>query len=897
MIVERMAVKHWRGFRDEHVFKFDRGLNLLLGLNEAGKSTLFEVLQRTFFDRHTGRAQEIKAMQPLASSLGPEAEIVVRTGDGRYRVRKRFLDSPLSELHLERGGSWELDHDGDEADARIRALLEGDVPGRGATKEEHRGLAQALWYLQRESPVPAGKWNEAVERGLQGLVEVVATTPEEEALSRAIEEVYEEHWTATGRLSTRSPLSDLRNEIPEMEEELADLREQLGEAQEHRETLESLAVQKEEKSRRLSEEKERAAGLEETLGQAEALEEEKRSAENRLSELKREEESASADLDRVQSLEEKIAEESEALDEANAHLAEAERDEQKAKAHADELNVKLNEEFKPRLREVEQTLGRLQSRRDLLKLEKEEDRLQAVVEELGSARAEAKRLKSRVAKLNAPSEDELDELREKERALDRARVRAESAAIRVRFELDYARAVEAEPEAEREEEEYLITGATEFRIEDVGSIHVRGGGQDLEDVREQIATLQEDLEADLRRYGATEIGEAVELRQERVDLEAKLATAQEKVSKLEKGVDPEEELARVRNEVEAARRSSQGLSDELLSLEMDELRSRLGSVEEERTEISNRVDELAEGHSRAQDALLQAVDTRGKASQTVGELDTRVKSLKGQKADILEQYGTLERLEALVEEAGKKRKAQESALEALDAEYREKVKEPREELKRVQKTIEGLAGDLQDVEKKITAHTAKIETLTARGLYSRIGDLEAELDLKKRRLPVLERRVEAARLLKQLVDAFQKERSGALAGPVAERVGTWLGEITGDTYSALELGTGLLPTSVRFERYDSPLDITELSYGTREQVVVLLRLAMGVLLSEEEPRLVVLDDRLVNADPVRMRRFRPILEEVCDSCQVLLATCNDAAYAGMEAAVVRVPEDGRGGGV
>ncbi len=67
---------------------------------------------------------------------------------------------------------------------------------------------------------------------------------------------------------------------------------------------------------------------------------------------------------------------------------------------------------------------------------------------------------------------------------------------------------------------------------------------------------------------------------------------------------------------------------------------------------------------------------------------------------------------------------------------------------------------------------------------------------------------------------------------------------------------------------------------------------MGILLSKDERNLVVIDDRLVNADPVRMRHLCQILEEVATNhCQVVVATCNDTPYAGIPAEAIQVPWD------
>ena len=104
----------------------------------------------------------------------------------------------------------------------------------------------------------------------------------------------------------------------------------------------------------------------------------------------------------------------------------------------------------------------------------------------------------------------------------------------------------------------------------------------------------------------------------------------------------------------------------------------------------------------------------------------------------------------------------------------------------------------------------------------------------------------------------------------------------------------MLPVAVRSCRYSEPLPLESLSYGTHEQVIVLLRLAIGVLLSSKERNLVVIDDRLVNADVIRMKRLCLILQEVSmKSCQVVLAACNDTPYAGIKGWVIHIPSDGK----
>ena len=98
----------------------------------------------------------------------------------------------------------------------------------------------------------------------------------------------------------------------------------------------------------------------------------------------------------------------------------------------------------------------------------------------------------------------------------------------------------------------------------------------------------------------------------------------------------------------------------------------------------------------------------------------------------------------------------------------------------------------------------------------------------------------------------------------------------------------MLPQGVHSERYDQAMPLSSLSYGTYEQVVVLLRLAIGVLLSRGERQLVILDDRLVNADEERMARLCRILQEAAEHCQILVASCRQAPYASLEARTLRI---------
>jgi len=64
----------------------------------------------------------------------------------------------------------------------------GEIHPRGHSKPEHRGLCQALWYLQDDTPLPEEAWTEGVKEGLSGFVALAARSPDEDGILKKIED-------------------------------------------------------------------------------------------------------------------------------------------------------------------------------------------------------------------------------------------------------------------------------------------------------------------------------------------------------------------------------------------------------------------------------------------------------------------------------------------------------------------------------------------------------------------------------------------------------------------------------------------------------------------------------------------------------------------------------------
>ncbi|MBM4401429.1 MAG: hypothetical protein FJ045_05725, partial [Crenarchaeota archaeon] len=351
------------------------GFNLIVGRNESGKSTLFEALSRVLFDRYSSKTGEIRQMQPLGSSLGPEASLTLISNGRRYRVLKRFLQQPICELHTERMGEWQRIHEGDRADDELRSLLQGLEAGRVA-KPEHRGLAQALWYLQREEPLPEKAWAESIKNGLSGLVQLVVKLPEEDRIVKLIEKNYSTFFTPTGKVLAGSDITALQNEILGNEDELQKLRDRSSGVEKLRLELEELTENKAAKEKSLKDARKDLDNAKTGLEAATVFEEKKRTkekafgeAERRLKEITRDYEAIARrqkEIEKVQKELEQTAKDSDSLqaDARQERLAE-ERHHQMWK-----------DDLEPDLKKMEQDLKSLSALGQLQHLKREEKRLQ-----------------------------------------------------------------------------------------------------------------------------------------------------------------------------------------------------------------------------------------------------------------------------------------------------------------------------------------------------------------------------------------------------------------------------------------------------------------------------------------------------------------------------------------
>jgi len=895
VIIEQLIVKNWRGYREPHTFQFKDGINLLTGRNEAGKSTLFEVLTRVLFDRHNSRTEEIRAIQPIGSSLGPEAQVEFRANGRRYRAVKRFLKDPKSELYSERGGTWEMDHEGDEADARLREILRGEATARTAARPEHRGLAQALWYLQSDVAIPEKTWSDGVKQGLQGLVQLAARSPVEEAVLKRISASYSEHWTPTGRVHSKSELGQLQADLPGLEERLAGLLDKAKSIESHRADLEEIQSSETEKRAELEKAKEEVVALSLRVQMAEELDREREVKERAKNEAVQKAQRVQQDLAQVEDRQKKIKKrkaEAEKLEESRSEtLAEV-----RAEASARECHARRwKDELEPALKALEAEIRALYALERWQNLKKERNRLEKHLEKVAEIEKQLEERRMERAELVAPNDKEWKRFGTASKKLSTLQAQVEASAIRVGFKwTGKARKVKTRPRLRASEDnEYLVAEPTEFRIEGVGKIRVRSGASALKDLLTKRDKVEQEVRQFLTRFDVVDADGMAALREKRRELDRAISLLQKSLEEIETAdPDAKDKLAQVKRSIEEETRAASTVPSEARQRGGQWISDKIDEKKREKKLLDRAISKERNAEEAAEKKHLELVKAHQVTLTKLAECRAEIKIHEESITAIIETYGTLEQLEKLVTASREEVRKATETLDALLSEYEEKVKTPKRLYEQAQNRVQELEKQLNDLRIKIAATLARIEEAAAQGNYSQLADTEIEVDWKRRRIKVLRCRAEGAKLLRNLVLAHEKQRSAALSGPIQELVDRWLRLLTEDNYVALEIDHELKPTGVHMARYGADLPLTSLSHGAQEQVIVLLRLGIAVLVSSAEPNLVVIDDRLVNADSVRIKRFCLILQEAAKACQIVIATCNDTPYAGLGAHIVRVPTDG-----
>jgi len=888
MILRGLHVAHWCCIAELDLDDLPAGIVVLHGPNRTGKSSLVKAVRACLydFDHDSGRA-ELKSCFPHNGAGPSSVAIDFETGGGLYRLTKVFSKRVDGSARLEKKSGDKfvsVEESPREAARKTRELL-------GADKSE-QGLNQLLWVDQGIIALPeAGTLDTALEKQLVSVLGVMVTGGDL-AFKQALDRRYEKWFGVRGDYRPTSSVTVLQKQSEQELKRLADLEVKRREVEQAIHDLDDCqaALPRAEKASADAQQE-----LKELTRQREQSLERRRQYQQALRDCQFAEQqfkSANEGLEKYQASTKR-------WQNAEREAAHAEAALQVARQEAEKLAVDRGkqEQALQAARCAEQDHQRtredIDDRSTLLKLTQRLDRLEKDLHRARELDTAVRALDEDLQRQTAPDQAALDALRRNWEKANELRVRLESEALTLAVALRDEQMVKiridggpAEPLNSwfGERHTWPVRQCVAVEIPDLGAIEVgrRRENGDLEEAARQLDKLEGQFRDTALAFGEQpDEGCLNRLTERRVQREKAVARLDGLRKALQQqaphgfGVlESERDTLSNQKRVLLQRRPDLGS----WQASEDEIYEQLRSFQAKAVTLQAARQDLEKAEKQAQQDLKRAEDRLRECNEKAIRARTTAKNAH----DELQRQGDELSLQAAVKQA-------EDALAAArqrlgQAELTEEEKTIDDRLQNAEAAAKLRSERCLQLQKEIERHRGRLES--SAGLHDQL--IDAETAVREVQDALARESLEAA-AHKRLHDLFEQCRDSQVQqvmGPIADRVLSWTRTLGLNEYDEVRFGDRFLPEGLI--RQNGELAkvhaLEQESYGTVEQLSLLVRLALGGVLAKDEPVTAILDDPLAHADASKHRRILDIIRMAAEGnpgwtppagrLQVLIFTCH-----------------------
>jgi len=861
----RLRLRNYRGVLDSEVRFQSKGVTIVEGPNEAGKSSLAEAIGILFDHLDSTSKREVKALKPVHLDEGTEIEAQIETGPYAFTYFKRFHKRPETRLTIERPQPESLT--GREAHERVAAILRetiDDTLWKALRIEQGAGI---------DCPKLAGQTR--LSAALDSAAGSAKAGEREESLFDASREEYLSYFTEGGQerreLKTqdekleheRERRRDLENRLRALDSDIArsaTLRREISQladdesrlarsVQEHEAKLENLARLEDQVAAA------RAQNSEATLVAKNAEEAASRrgqlvddvsirtkahaelAAAHELSNPERER--ATLDLKDAQA----AADEAKAAhDNATQLLALRQKD---RAFRDDEFNLQQILERKSR---IEQARREIVDAERILGGAKVTDR---TIQDLKTAEIEVERTRAGLA-IKSP----------------RVELSAHAAIAPlvdgepVRLDAGHSREWSVERSLT-----VTILGVADFKI---------SAGESAVALREAFEKAQRVLDEMLESAGVPDVTSAGRARDARREAARIVKERTELVATNLRDLSEEQFLAKVvslRARVDSYEK--QRVADVPLPVDLAEAKKLENAATDEAERLSRQRDasstRLDGARTRAHDLLIAHAESQANvkhAAQAIGDASAKLERARAAISD--------ENLESRKQDAVAAAIVTASELETAEANLAEAAPEDVKALAaNARQSAEDTSKRHLDAKGEFDRIIGRLQVSGEEGLGESLDAAAAacsrlELDLARTRV-----RAAAAKLLFDTLEEARKEAHGAYVAPLQEQIEK-LGRLVFGPSLRVSLDDSLAITSRTLEGVTVPFD--GLSGGTQEQLSLLERLACAIVVAKDGGAPLILDDALGYTDRERLETMGAALARAGESCQIIILTCMPERY-------------------
>lgn len=859
-----------------------KGVNVLAAGNEAGKSTLFRALRACIFERHTAKNESLRALQNYNTNL-PVTVSVSFTNDGHaYTITKSFLRSVSASFVVD---GREIAKNA-EADQMLWELL-GIQPGSGRAVDE--GAFAMLWVGQGHSfsaPVPTEAGATVLGSAIESEVgSLVGGERARIALAETVEELGKYVTEKTGKPLAEGPIGRVQRDRDSYRNELNSSLERLRQLDTQFNELYSA----QEERKRIANPADRAL-LQQNLTDAIRELDEAREAVGKVAAQEADERRLHVQLDNARRAYDYLVEISDHVNEQReresalaTQIHDIEIEEKRLRLEVSSLRSAVSDLDKAdqALLQESQVLTQLIGAASQFKLKSEMEHRHAIlteiVERLTKAEAGLSALKITAAQIQA-----LEKIDRTISLID-AKLASSASLLAIKLGPESDTEITLNGLVVNENTSLSVTAPLRIGIGKAATIEVSPPsdfGEADEKVRAAHITEQQ------RVFAAADISTLAEGRIALNKKETIKASIQGIGAELRSlGVvaeTPHEELIRLAGEIsrivaETEQAISKADMDKLPALDVIEKRREVISEEREKLLVNRK--KLSSALNEVQPPLESAVSGKAAIEGKLGELRRNlaanliVSPDATRHADIATAKTAMDTADVAHQQSAgalgdiRSRSPNQSEMERLT-----------NKLKRLEQANFNLGESIAGIDKKISNLEGQIQNAGGDGVGERVSGLKELVELSELDLSRHVNRARTLTLLKDTINSSLNESRDRFYTPIRRHLQPFLNDLFPG--AELQLGDGFSVDGLK--RSGASEEFEYLSEGTKEQIAVLVRLAMGALLAEQGKAVpIILDDALVFSDDDRIARMFDALIRAGKHQQVIVLTCRSRAFTSL----------------
>ncbi|HLZ52519.1 MAG TPA: AAA family ATPase [Candidatus Acidoferrum sp.] len=864
------------------------GVNLLVGQNELGKSTLLEAINGVIFEKAKSQTEHARSFRHFVNGTVPEVGLTFDLDGTSWTICKRFAGPA--------GKAWLASSDGrrfedEAADAELQRLLQFSSRRGGGEP----GIWGTLWVRQGRS-FGDPKLDEAGRRTLQGCIEaqvgVVTGGERGRRIPLAVESALAEILSARG---PRGKYKDAKDKFQEVDTRMMQLKEKRREIFEYMDTLSRMRRERKELQDDWSEEAHKRE-----LDEARAL---RTSAATKAAEIEASRNAARLAEERATRARMAVKERTKLVQELEpieAEIRELTVRIDQAETHKHETN-RLVEAYEKRVSELREQASqngelsrRLERVRSAALVQAEIEQHEATLAKAVDLKAEADRLSELVGQITATDEAVLQvEAADTELSGAKAALNAVATTISLALETPAIRRVQLDGVPISEAITSLpVVAKTAITIESVGKITVEPQIDDRDALLERLRSAENEFELALEAAGAENLTAARHAVANRRELERQLADVRREIVYLAPR-DPSTRLAAGLGARHSRVKELRGrLKTDLEVLCLPALPPPT-QIAKDITETHDQAEQLAADIKTAEAALAGPTKVLSESAKTLQGLEQR---LSAQTATRETKQATLaagraqssdRELSAHADELAKSARDLLTTLSTFENSQSQTVEAIDIRIKRLEAAERNHHDALTRLNTEITRLTTLIEANEGAGVEEALETAIAERSRLDAAVKGYDQEATVLQLLQRALRDAEREAKTQYLAPVISRVEPFLKILLPG--ASLTLDENLNISMI--ERNGTAEAFGGLSDGTQEQLAVLTRLAFAqLLLKEGRPATVILDDALAFSDDQRIERMFDILLRAGENVQILVLTCRKRLFARLGATELTLKE-------